>query len=315
MHGGNTTATIPTTAYAQDLWILNTQTWEWTSGPDSLNGRALHTLINYQNTILSVSGFEFETSKAKAAQNGFIMVYDLDTNAWSAQFGTIQESFFKRHGVVLIVGSLAGFLVLVVLAAVATRLWRKHTGRPPLRESRLARKLTKKFTRKFNNNNNNSKPFFAGSTTSVPRKPLASSVYNNRSAATTAAHLSGMSNVYPSHNQRFSNQGQFEQHIDLSALPRVDDSGAFDRDQSSSQSNPYSSMQHVPLMSDNALENQGHELDPYRDDRGLEEKDPRRLSNTVTPNFNSSSRVSEIESISYPGQLMTGNNGPASRSG
>ncbi|KAF9354536.1 hypothetical protein BGX26_007637 [Mortierella sp. AD094] len=271
MHGGNTTATVPTVTYEKDLWILDTQTWQWTRGPDSPNGRAYHTLINYQNTLMSVSGSEFETTKLKAAPNGFIMVYDLNATTWGAQFGTITETFFQKHGVALIAGSVSGFLVLVLIAAVAARLWRKRTGRKP---------ITSGLVRKFTN-----KPFLA---TTAVRK----SGPSNPTVA--AAQLSGMSNPYPS-------QGGFETHIDLSALPRVNDSSTFDQHMSPPhQFDPYGSMQHVPLMADDALENQGHELDPYRDDDEPEMKDMQPLSHS-TPHFVAGG-VPKTDSISYPGQ-------------
>ncbi|KAF9106484.1 hypothetical protein BGX27_009139 [Mortierella sp. AM989] len=282
MHGGNTTATVPADSYAKDLWILDTQTWQWTSGPASMSGRAHHTLIPYQNSLLSVSGFEFETTKSRAAQNGFIMVYDLGSSTWGTQFGTINETYFQKHGVVIIAGSLAGFLLIILIAAVCARLWRKHTGRRPT-SSGLARKLTQKFT---------NKPFLA---TTAAHKP---SAMDSRSTA-AASQLSGMTQTYPS-------QGTFETQIDLSALPRFDDSGSFHQHQSPKhQLNPYASMnqqQRVPLMSDNALENQGHELDPYKDDYEPEVKDGRPFSN-VPPHFNNNvGSVPQVDSISYPGQ-------------
>lgn len=56
MHGGYTRKTQPTVEYANDLWILDTKTWQWTAGSDSPSGRSSHTLISYQGLLLSVSG-------------------------------------------------------------------------------------------------------------------------------------------------------------------------------------------------------------------------------------------------------------------
>ncbi|KAF9434761.1 kelch domain-containing protein 3 [Entomortierella beljakovae] len=278
MHGGNTTETVTTVSYEKDLWILDTQTWEWSSGPSSLNGRAFHTLIHFQDTILSFSGAEFETTKTRAAQNAYIMVYDLKTTTWGVQFGTINESYFSKHGVAIIAGSLAGFVIIVGLAAVAARLFRKYTGRRPIPSS-----LSRRFT---------VKPFLA----TTARKPV-----GGMSKSTEAA------NQFPANSRSYSNQNDYMSHIDLSALPRVDDSNAYDHLQSPQQQfNPYAStltQQRVPLMSDNALENQDHDdLNPYHDNTELEEKDPRPQ---FVPPLHTDSFINtspQIESISYTGQ-------------
>ncbi|KAF9995277.1 hypothetical protein BGZ79_011025 [Entomortierella chlamydospora] len=273
MHGGNTTETVPTVTYEKDLWILDTQTWQWTKGPDSQNGRAYHTLINYQNTLISVSGFEFETTTTKSASNAFIMVYDLNAGTWGPQFGTINKTFFQEHAIAIIAGSVSAFLVLVVVAAAVSRLWRKHTGRKPIGSG-----LVRKFT---------NKPFLATTGARKSSRP---------NPTVAAAQLSGMSNPYPS-------QRGHETHIDLSALPRVNDSSTFDQHTSPThQFDPYGSMQHVPLMADDALENQGHELDPYKDGDEAEEKDMRPLSH-ATPHFVPSG-VSETGSSLHPGQTV-----------
>ncbi|KAF9186105.1 hypothetical protein BGZ51_002230 [Haplosporangium sp. Z 767] len=269
MHGGNTTQTDPTDTYAKDFWILDTQTWEWTAGPESQSGRAMHTLVHYDNILLSISGFEFETSKKKAAQNAFIMVYDMDSLSWGAQFGTITESYFQQHAVAIIGGSVAGFILFLLLASIASRLWRKHTHKRAGGVADLKRKKRPH------------RPFMA---TTATAKGSPTSTIASASHPVAATRLSGMTLSSQNPGPR-----AHETQIDLSALPRASDSTAYElplHDQQHSsqyqhahqqQYNPYASTQQqqkVPLMSANALEQQDQELEPYADEEP-EEKDAR----------------------------------------
>ncbi|KAF9990725.1 hypothetical protein BGZ75_000111 [Mortierella antarctica] len=55
MHGG----VKPYQTVLSDLWILDTETWTWQRGPDGPGPRADHTLLQYHDYIMAVSG-EFE---------------------------------------------------------------------------------------------------------------------------------------------------------------------------------------------------------------------------------------------------------------
>ncbi|KAF9901268.1 hypothetical protein BX616_002317 [Lobosporangium transversale] len=272
MHGGNTTQTVSTESYAKDLWILDLGTWQWTKGVDSLNGRAMHTLINYQNKLLSFSGFEFETSKTKAAQNAYIMIFDFETSSWAVQFGTIVQTYFQRHAVAIISGSVGAFLVIVVLASVAARLWRRHT-----RGSRIS-KAGPGAARGFSiNRKRSNKPFLAS--TAAHKLEAA-----HPSAETAASRLSGMTLAPGTGGGARTHETQ----LDLSALPRASESTVYDQNPHYQQKtyNPYAPVQQqqqVPLMSANALEQQGQEieLEPYVDDDEPEEKDARPLSHAA----------------------------------
>ncbi|KAI8606566.1 hypothetical protein EDD21DRAFT_360604 [Dissophora ornata] len=279
MHGGNTTQTVPTTTYASDMWILDTQTWHWTAGQSSLQGRASHTLINFQNTLMSISGFEFETSNTTAALNAFVMMYDTGASTWGSQFGTISQSFFQKYGAAIIGFSVAGFLIIVISASIAVRLWRRHNRGSV--SARVAGGLSRKRT---------NKPFLPSATARnvVPMNTAASA-----SHPSAAARLSGM--TLGSHNQ-----GPMESQIDLSALPHAGESTAYDGQNyqypPQHQYNSYAPLdqqQQVPLMSANALDQQHDQLDPYVGD-GPEERPQPHASH-------SSTEVPHAGSFTYPG--------------
>ncbi|KAG9072388.1 hypothetical protein KI688_000158 [Linnemannia hyalina] len=255
MHGGNTTQTIPTDAYASDMWILDTQAWTWTMAPSSSQGRAQHTLVFTNNNLLAVSGFQFLTSPTKGAQNSFLGIYDLATSTWGFQFGTVHETYFQKHGAAIIGGSIAGFLVLVVIAAVTKRL---------LGRRRVPRKSAGTMIGGAAGGPGRSRSF----------KPfLASSFKNNDATAGGAAsQLSGITlnnNSHQYQQQQQKHQRPYETEIDLSSMPRASESTVYPT------YNPYDStkqQQQVPLMSANALEQQCHIMDPYSDE-DVEEKD------------------------------------------
>ncbi|KAG0284906.1 hypothetical protein BGZ96_010756 [Linnemannia gamsii] len=265
MHGGNTTETNPTDSYAKDMWILDTQTWTWTAAPSSSQGRAQHTLVFTNNNLLAVSGFQFLTSPTKGAQNSYISVYDLATMTWGVQFGTINKTYFQKYGAAIIGGSVAGFLVLVVIAAVLTRLFRRRRGP---RKS----KATGTMIGGANGSglSRSSKPFRASTTSR--------SLNNNRnsnsdvSAGGAASQLSGMTLNNSSHQQQQKqHQRPYQTGIDLSSMPRASESTVY---QPYNPYGPTKQQQQVPLMSANALEQQHNTMDPYADDDDeTEEKD------------------------------------------
>lgn len=263
MHGGNTTETVATDSYAKDMWILDTQTWTWTAAPDSSQGRAQHTLVFTNNNLLAVSGFQFLTSPTKGAQNSFINVYDLATSTWGVQFGTVNKTYFQKYGAAIIGGSFAAFLVLVVIAAVLTRLFRRRRG---------PRKSAGTMIGGVNGSGRSrpSKPFRASNNSRSLNNNRNSS--NDASAGAGASQLSGMTLNNSSHQQQLKqNQRPYETEIDLSSMPRASESTVY---QSYNPYAPVKQQQQVPLMSANALEQQRHTMDPYADDDDdTEEKD------------------------------------------
>jgi len=52
MHG----VVKPYQTVLRDLWILDTETWTWRRGPDGPGPRADHTLLQYHDYIIAVSG-------------------------------------------------------------------------------------------------------------------------------------------------------------------------------------------------------------------------------------------------------------------
>ncbi|KAK3838687.1 MAG: hypothetical protein JOS17DRAFT_730950 [Linnemannia elongata] len=253
MHGGNTTQTIPTDSYAMDMWILDTQTWTWTMGPSSSQGRAQHTLVFTNNNLLAVSGFQFLTSPTKGAQNSFISVYDLATSTWGFQFGTVNQTYFQKHGAAIIGGSIAGFLVLVVIAAVVKRLSRRRGPRKSAGNMLGGGAGGPGRSRSF-------KPFIASSSNK-----------NDAMVGGAASQLSGMTLNNNSHQYQ-QQQHPYETAIDLSSMPRASESTVY---QPYNPYGPTNQQQQVPLMSANALEQQRHTMDPYADDNDedVEEKD------------------------------------------
>ncbi|KAG0054218.1 hypothetical protein BGZ83_011739 [Gryganskiella cystojenkinii] len=284
MHGGNTTQTDPTVAYSNELWILNTETGQWTAGPPSKSGRASHTLLYTNNEILALSGFEFMTTTAKAASNAFPMMYNPSSSAWSTEFGTITPSYFSKYGAAIIGGSVGGFLVLVIIAAVCLRIFRRRRG--GRRNAGLASGYA-------GFGSSSRKPFTTSS--NVSSENLATSAATVAGAGAAAGALSGMKH---DGGNRYDH-GQ----IDLSALPRNSESTMYDlplnspygggQKQFGNNNNfgsPYQQQQaqfaynsaqvqqqqQVPLMSANALEhghNENSFATPYRDDDETEFKD------------------------------------------
>ena len=52
MHGG----VKPYQTVLSDLWVLDTDTWTWTRAADGPGPRADHTLLQYHEYLLAVSG-------------------------------------------------------------------------------------------------------------------------------------------------------------------------------------------------------------------------------------------------------------------
>jgi len=180
------------------------------------------------------------------------MVYDLDTTTWGSQFGQINQSFFQQHSIAIIGGSVAGFVLFLLLASIASRLWRKHTHK----KSGLG---------ELKRRHRSSKAFLS-SAAAGPQVTSAASPKTRSSRPSSDIRSSGRGL-----NERHANyepQSDYETQIDLSTLtPRPDQQ----------QYNPYASVhqqQQVPLMNANALEQQDVTLEPYVDDEEVHIKDP-----------------------------------------
>ncbi|KAG0227673.1 hypothetical protein BGW41_003716 [Actinomortierella wolfii] len=284
MHGGNTTTTDPEAGFATDLWILDTTTWLWSKGASSENGRAYHTLVHFQNTIFAVSGYTRQPTSSSPAQNAFLMMYSVDGNSWSAQFGTIEKSFFQEH-IALILGSTAAvFVALVALGAVVNRLLR--------RRRHLDRRYDQFDTTKTLGRKKTKMPFLAKS--AKPVEPVATARVvasgGSESGAAAAAAAGGLAMGGATANEAFNSrsfQNQYshmhgadeEEEIDLSAVrPQPSGSlsfgsggmGPFHQTTYQQQQQQYEQQQQqMPLMAADALDQQDFRT-PYRDEPSTE---------------------------------------------
>ncbi|KAF9437367.1 hypothetical protein BGZ76_001035 [Entomortierella beljakovae] len=69
-------------AFLADLWILDTETWTWTRGPDGPGPRADHTLLQYYEYIIGVSGFN--VGRNLPIDNVLpLMVYNTNSTNWT----------------------------------------------------------------------------------------------------------------------------------------------------------------------------------------------------------------------------------------
>ncbi|KAG0210090.1 hypothetical protein BGX31_001981, partial [Mortierella sp. GBA43] len=123
MHGG----VKPYQTVLKDLWILDTDTWVWTRGPDGPGPRADHTLLQYHEYLLAVSGFDVGRNVPVASVLP-IMAFDTNTTAWTDVIRPTldaETSFITNvTRAAIIVGTVAVGVILLVLA-VSPRLLRK----------------------------------------------------------------------------------------------------------------------------------------------------------------------------------------------
>ncbi|KAF9122319.1 hypothetical protein BGW39_009845 [Mortierella sp. 14UC] len=288
MHGGNTTETIPTDSYASDMWILNTQTWAWTRGTSSTSGRAMHTLVHIatNNNLLAVSGFQFLTTATRGAQNSYISVYDIATAMWGVQFGTINQSYFQKHAGAIIGGSVAGFFVAIVIAAVLARLLRTRKGPRKFVGTRIGGASGAP------GRNRSIKPFLSSMSNKANNKN------NNINDAATGGAASQLSGMTLNNN---NNQQPYETEIDLSSLPRASESTMH---QYYNPYGPTKQQQYVPLMSANALEQQCDAFDhPYADDQDLDDVEENDASTPINFRMPAHGQIgSPVLEHSYPDQ-------------
>ncbi|KAF9575956.1 hypothetical protein EC968_000918 [Mortierella alpina] len=141
MHGGNTRKTEPTVEYANDLWILDTKTWQWTAGSDSPSGRSSHTLISYQGLLLSISGFRFRHSMGNLDRNALVMVYNITADTWSMDFGKLPVTFLTMYPIVVILALVGGLLFLLITASALWTYWGRVKTAPAFDQEKVESKF------------------------------------------------------------------------------------------------------------------------------------------------------------------------------
>ncbi|KAF9169240.1 hypothetical protein BGX21_011201 [Mortierella sp. AD011] len=127
MHGG----VKPFQTVLSDLWVLDTDTWVWTRAPDGPGPRADHTLLQYHEYILAVSGFDVGRNVPISTVLP-IMAYDTNATTWT---DTIRptldtETSFVTNltRVAIIIGTITVGIILLVLG-LSTHLLRKWNQR------------------------------------------------------------------------------------------------------------------------------------------------------------------------------------------
>ncbi|KAG0309017.1 hypothetical protein BGZ98_005699 [Dissophora globulifera] len=127
MHGG----VKPYQQVLSDLWILDTDTWTWTRGPDGSGPRAGHTLLQYHEYLLAVSGYNVARS-APSLDVLPLMAYDTNATMWTDVMRptvNAETSFITNvTRVAIITGTVMFGLVLLVLGT-STHLLRKWNQR------------------------------------------------------------------------------------------------------------------------------------------------------------------------------------------
>ncbi|KAI7830211.1 hypothetical protein BC939DRAFT_439903 [Gamsiella multidivaricata] len=127
LHGG----VKPYQTVLGDLWVLDTDTWTWTQAPDGPGPRADHTLFQYHEYLLAVSGFDVGRNVPVVSVLP-IMAYNINTTAWTDTIrATLDDetSFITNiTRAAIIIGTITFGLVLLVLA-LSTHLLRKWNQR------------------------------------------------------------------------------------------------------------------------------------------------------------------------------------------
>ncbi|KAG0047967.1 hypothetical protein BGZ83_007082 [Gryganskiella cystojenkinii] len=127
MHGG----VKPYQHVLNDLWILDTDRWTWTRGPDGPGPRADHTLLQYHEYILGVSGYDMGRNVPLTTTLP-ILAYNTNQSIWTDRIrATVNDESSYISSVTrtaIIVGTVLFGLVLIVMAS-STRLLRKWNQR------------------------------------------------------------------------------------------------------------------------------------------------------------------------------------------
>ncbi|KAG9321009.1 hypothetical protein KVV02_003018 [Mortierella alpina] len=229
MHGGYTRKTQPTVEYANDLWILDTKTWQWTAGSDSPSGRSAHTLIGYQGLLLSVSGFRFRHSMRNFDHNALVMVYNISSDAWSMDFGKLPKTFLNMYPIAVILALVGALLFLLITASALWKYWGRVKTAPAFDPERTGSKLS-------------SVPGKEKRTVSLARRPRTVSPNKRQSQVGRLEMVEGSTGSL-SHPSNSRDSLGYE--LPLPPLPKhftCESTGSLQQ------------QQQVPLMSDDALE-------------------------------------------------------------
>ncbi|KAG0213822.1 hypothetical protein BGX28_003496 [Mortierella sp. GBA30] len=127
MHGG----VKPYQTVLSDLWILDTDTWTWQRGPDGPGPRADHTLLQYHDYILAVSGFDVGRNVPVISVLP-IMAYDTNTTTWTEVIRPtldVETSFITNVTRVAIITGTVIFGIIMLVIALSTHLLRKWNQR------------------------------------------------------------------------------------------------------------------------------------------------------------------------------------------
>ncbi|KAF9950648.1 hypothetical protein BGZ72_007749 [Mortierella alpina] len=229
MHGGYTRKTQPTVEYANDLWILDTRTWQWTAGSDSPSGRSSHTLISYQGLLLSISGFRFRHSMGNLDRNALIMVYNISSDAWSMDFGKLPETFLTRYPILVILALVGSLLFLLIAASALWSYWGRVKTAPAFDPERAGSKVL-------------STPGSGQRAVSLARRPRIVSPSRRQSRAGMVEMVEGSTG---SLTRTSNSRDSLGYELPLPPLPKhfaCESQGSLQQ------------QQQVPLMSDDALE-------------------------------------------------------------
>ncbi|GJJ69962.1 hypothetical protein EMPS_02311 [Entomortierella parvispora] len=127
MHGG----VKPYQHVLNDLWILDTDRWVWTRGPDGPGPRADHTLLQYHEYILGVSGFDMGRNVPLTSVLP-ILAYNTNQSTWTHHIrATIDDESTYISNITrtaIIIGTVVFGFVLLVIAG-STRCLRKWNQR------------------------------------------------------------------------------------------------------------------------------------------------------------------------------------------
>ncbi|KAF9950756.1 hypothetical protein BGZ70_001238 [Mortierella alpina] len=229
MHGGYTRKTQPTVEYANDLWILDTTTWQWTAGSDSPSGRSSHTLVSYQGLLLSVSGFRFRHSMGNLDRNALIMIYNITSDAWSMDFGKLPETFLTMYPIVVILALVGSLLFMLITASALWSYWGRVKTAPAFDQEKAGSMLL-------------NVPGTEKRAVSLARRPRTVSPSRRQSRAGLVEMVEGSTG---SLSQNSNSRDSLGYELPLPPLPKhfaCESQGSLQQ------------QQQVPLMSDDALE-------------------------------------------------------------
>ncbi|KAF9920983.1 hypothetical protein FBU30_009036 [Linnemannia zychae] len=115
----------------KDFWTLDTETWTWERGPDGPGPRADHTLLQYYEYILVISGYNVSRN-VPLTEILPIMAFDTNSTSWTnvirptLDAETTYVSNMTRAAIII---GTAIFAVVLVVIALSTHLLRKWNQR------------------------------------------------------------------------------------------------------------------------------------------------------------------------------------------